>query len=66
MGSDHCPIILDFGERGTPGHRYFFFDKNWLLELDFKKVVNNKCREVEINRLEASILWTGGMEALSR
>jgi hypothetical protein len=69
VGSDHCPIILDSGEHGTPRHRYFFFEKNWLLELDFKNLVSNKRREVEINRLEGIYSldrWHGSLVKIRR
>jgi hypothetical protein len=35
IGSDHCPIILDTGEDAPSGQRFFFFEKQWLLEEDF-------------------------------
>jgi hypothetical protein len=35
VGSDHCPIISDTGEDAPRGQRFFYFEKQWLMEEDF-------------------------------
>jgi exonuclease III len=32
VGSDHCPIFLDSGEEVNRKQKYFYFEKQWLLE----------------------------------
>jgi hypothetical protein len=42
IGSDHAPIMLDFGEGEVVRRKLFYFEKQWLLDPDFKeKVFNN-------------------------
>jgi exonuclease III len=38
VGSDHWPIFLDSGENSMNRQKYFFFEKQWLLEQDFLSV----------------------------
>jgi exonuclease III len=39
VGSDHWPVFLDYGENSTRRQKYFYFEKQWLLESDFKEVL---------------------------
>lgn len=45
VGSDHSPIVLDSGEQGAPRPRYFFFEKQWLKQLDLWGLVKKKWEE---------------------
>jgi hypothetical protein len=35
VGSDHWPILLDTGEKTSCKQKFFYFEKQWLLEGDF-------------------------------
>jgi exonuclease III len=64
VGSDHSPIILDSGEQGAPRPRYFYFEKQWLLEPDFGELVNTKWQESKTRRPENSYSldnWHGSL-----
>ena len=52
VGSDHAPIILDFGELGAPRPKYFFFEKQWLLKPDFHAMVAGKWEISQLRRPE--------------
>jgi hypothetical protein len=62
IGSDHWPVMLDTGERSSNKGKFFYFEKQWLLEEDFiDKFVQNwqvvRCRFSE-NRYSMDI-WHG-------
>jgi hypothetical protein len=44
VGSDHCPIILDSRDKEDRSPRYFYFEKQWIMEEGFEEmVVGNWC-----------------------
>jgi hypothetical protein len=62
IGSDHWPVMLDTGEHSSSKWKFFYFEKQWLLEEDFiGKFVQNwqvvRCRFSE-NRYSMDI-WHG-------
>jgi hypothetical protein len=38
VGSDHCPIFLDSGEGSMSKQKYFYFEKQWLLDEEFSDI----------------------------
>ena len=38
-GSDHAPLIINFGTNNTPKHSPFRFEKWWLLQSDFPELI---------------------------
>ena len=52
VGSDHCPMLLDSGERKNGGRRQFFFEKQWLKQEDFLQRVRDKWEEGQLKSPE--------------
>jgi hypothetical protein len=38
VGSDHCPIFLDSREGSMSKQKYFYFEKQWLLDEEFSDI----------------------------
>jgi hypothetical protein len=47
-GSDHWTILLDSREGAARKHKYFFFEKQWILELDLKEVFSKMWKEASM------------------
>jgi hypothetical protein len=54
VGSDHSPIILDYGEQGAPRPKYFYFEKQWLMHSEIYDLVKIKWQESEVRRPNSS------------
>jgi hypothetical protein len=50
-GSDHWPILLDTGEDKRKSWKFFYFEKQWLLEEGFEAMV---AKNWELNRARFS------------
>jgi hypothetical protein len=47
IGSDHCPLVLDFGEHGAARPRHFYFEEQWLQQEGFSQMVADKWRDLK-------------------
>lgn len=47
VGSDHAPIIVDNGESLPLRQRYFFFDQQWLMRKEIKKLISDTWKDDE-------------------
>jgi hypothetical protein len=56
VGSDHAPIMLDSGEDRKIRRSHFHFEKQWLMEPDFKEVVINKIADIFLSHKYRSAL----------
>lgn len=67
IGSDHNPLILDFGEQGATKPRYFFFEEKWLLIEGFLDLVKKKWQEINHSMYPQTYSldrWHRGLQSL--
>lgn len=69
VGSNHCPLIWDSGEQGSPRPKYFFFQEQWLHSDGFYNLVSDKWSEVRTKfGVQSYSLdkWHGCLQALRK
>jgi hypothetical protein len=62
VGLDHSPLILDSGDNVVQKQKYFFFEKQWLLEEDFKRIFEENWKSTRIrfsDQRYAMDIWHG-------
>jgi len=69
VGSDHSPLMLDTGERGSNKAKYFYFQEKWLSSEDFNKRIKDKWSEVKAscaNNNYSLHIWHGCLQSLRK
>jgi hypothetical protein len=62
IGSDHCPIMLDTGEKSRKNVKYFYFKDQWLLEKVFSQHLGkiwHQCRDCRRTNRYSIDVWHG-------
>jgi hypothetical protein len=67
VGLDHCPIVLDSGDKKDKAPSYFYFEKQWTLKDGLDEMVSDKwCSnraKVETHRYSLDV-WHGCISLL--